>query len=95
VLLSQLQATQDVLIQCAREPGISQPFNGSTNPLSIDNLQYLMTSQALEDLASFERYYQLQVINAKYNKTVNNKWVVMGGSCMCTAHHHDVMPHLC
>lgn len=43
--------------------------------LSTDNLRYLNSEQALEDLANFRLF-----IHGKYFLTDANKWIVFGGS---------------
>lgn len=43
--------------------------------MSVDNLRYLSSEQALADLAYF-----IQGMNEKYKLTRSNKWIVFGGS---------------
>jgi len=51
--------------------GESQP----TNDLSVANLKYLSSEQALADLAHF-----IEVINKKYGFDKSTKWIAFGGS---------------
>ncbi|XP_066146398.1 putative serine protease F56F10.1 isoform X1 [Euwallacea fornicatus] len=53
-------------------------FYGKSHPtedLSIDNLKYLTSEQALADLAIF-----VNAMNKKYNLSSNVKWIAFGGS---------------
>eukprot|EP00794_Sanderia_malayensis_P011360 gene11360-12544_t len=53
-------------------------FYGKSHPLgdmSVENLQYLSSEQALADLASFR-----QAMHIKYKLTNANKWISFGGS---------------
>ncbi len=43
--------------------------------MSVKNLQYLNSEQALADLASFR-----QAMQSKFNLTSANKWISFGGS---------------
>lgn len=45
------------------------------NDFSTENLRYLNSEQALEDIAQFH-----SVITEKFSLTANNKWVTWGGS---------------
>ncbi|CAA9997290.1 unnamed protein product [Nesidiocoris tenuis] len=53
-------------------------FYGQSRPtgdLSLENLKYLTSEQALGDVAEF-----IRKINANYKLTMNNLWIVFGGS---------------
>lgn len=43
--------------------------------MSVENLRYLSSEQALADLAYF-----IKGMNKKYNLDENNKWIAFGGS---------------
>lgn len=43
--------------------------------ISIDNLQYLTSEQALADLATFHKFF-----NDKYQVPDHTKWISFGGS---------------
>lgn len=43
--------------------------------MSIDNLKYLTSQQALADIALF-----IESMNAKYRLNSSQKWIVFGGS---------------
>ncbi|CAF4627596.1 unnamed protein product [Rotaria sp. Silwood2] len=53
-------------------------FYGKSHPtedLSVDNLRYLTSEQALADLATFREYF-----NSKYQISEQTKWISFGGS---------------
>uniref|UniRef100_A0A224XNZ5 Putative serine protease n=1 Tax=Panstrongylus lignarius TaxID=156445 RepID=A0A224XNZ5_9HEMI len=53
-------------------------YYGKSRPtpdMSVDNLRYLSSEQALADLAYF-----IKGMNKKYNLNENNKWIAFGGS---------------
>ena len=56
---------------------ISGNKQGSSFPrdLSVDNLQYLTSEQALADLATFHKFF-----NDKYQVSDQAKWISFGGS---------------
>jgi thymus-specific serine protease len=55
--------------------GPSHPNPGEKDAFSTENLRFLNTEQAQEDLAAF-----VHLMNGKYNLNQDNKWVTWGGS---------------
>lgn len=70
-------------IQTAREYGallfqLEHRFYGESQPLSdlsIENLRFLSSQQALEDIATF-----IGAMNSQYNLPENVQWILFGGS---------------
>ena len=63
---------------CLHFAVISPRYYGQSHPtpnVSIENLKYLSSRQALEDVATFYEFFSQQ-----YNLTSANKWVSFGGS---------------
>jgi hypothetical protein len=50
-------------------------FSWPTNNMTLENLQYLSSRQALADMADF-----IQAMNKQYDLNSDNKWIVFGGS---------------
>jgi hypothetical protein len=57
------------------ESHLTSISNRCSRDLSVKNLKYLNSQQALADLANFRQY-----IHARFNLTETNKWISFGGS---------------